>query len=333
MIRAVYVDIPDELNQEVLQRALAGQMDSIPPSAALAVLADLEVPGTDSQAVLQAALQNSDLEPHVRAGAARVYMRAAGEGAVPSLLQALEASEDSVAAAAASALGHVGTPDHLDALQRLRSGRGAGLVGARAAFAAALIVHRFGLTDREVELEEADADEGPVATGAVAFAGVKPGAGRRVRALKAIKRDLPWFDIDKQEVYEVQCGPRLLEVAVDLDFIGSDGAGKLGKGPAAPTVIAMQDLEYDDFYPGLIGLTRPTGRDRITLQLTRLTGEPVYMGQGSVKGDELDVALRAVKAPGVAPIVGRIRLTAKGVEISGVSARRSAPKRNPQKEE
>jgi len=332
MIRAVHVDIPsEELTQEVLQQALAGRLDTIPPSAALSLLSDADIPGTDGHAVLQDAMQNDDFEPHVRAGAVKVYMRAAGEGAVPALLQALESSEESVAASAASALGHVGSPKHLEALHRLRSGKG-GVLSTRAAFAEALIVHRFGLADRDVEMDSTETQATPVTTGALAFVGVKPGPGRKDQALKAIKRDLPWFDIGKQEVYEVQCGPRLLEVAVNRDFMGSDGPGKLSKRPATPTVIAMQDVEYDDYYPGLIGLTRPTGKNRIKLELTRLTGEPVYVGEGTVERGEIAVDLRAAQAPGVAAVAGRIRLTAEGVEISGISGRRSAPKKNPEKE-
>jgi len=330
----VHVDIPEEdLRQDVMREAIAGRVPKIPPSVALSLLSDIDIPGTDQQALLQDTVQNSELDPHVRAGAVGVYMRVGGEGSVPGLLQALESPMERVAAAAVAALGHVGTPDELEALQRLRGRRNGGeLLRERAAFAEALIVHRFGLTDREVVLPSAEAQPAPVAVGALVFSSVRPGPVRRNRALKAMKRDLPWFDVGKQDVYEVQCGARLLEIAVDRDFVGSEGAERLSKRPATPAVVALQDVEYDEFYPGLIALSRPSGQDRVAVQLSRLSGEAVYVAQGSLQRGELEFDLRAAQVPGVAPVAGSVRVTAKGVEISGVSDRRSAPKRSPQKE-
>ena len=79
------------------------------------------------------------------------------------------------------------------ALQAAREGNGDELLNRRAAFAETLIIHRFGLTDVERELPSVD-DPEPVAIGALVFASVRPGTARRDRALKAIKRELPWFD-------------------------------------------------------------------------------------------------------------------------------------------
>jgi hypothetical protein len=329
----VYIDIPEvELREDTILEAVAGRLPKVPPSVAISLLADIDIPGIDQQGLLQDVVQNSELDPQVRAGAVRAYMRVAGEGSVPTLLQVLESPTERVAAAAAAALGHVGRPDELDALQRLRTGDGGELLRARAAFAEVLIVHRFGLADREVALPSAEAQPAPSPVGALVFSSVRPGPARRDRALKAIKREFPPFDVGNQDVYEVQCGPRLLEIAVDRDFAGSQGVERLGSRPATPAIVAMQNVEHDDFYPGLIALSRPSDKDRVTVQLSRLSGDAVYVAEGSSKRGELEFDLRAVEAPGVVPVAGRVRLTATGIEISGVSDRRSAPKRNPHKE-
>jgi HEAT repeats len=334
MVRMVNVDIPEEdLRQDVLREAIAGRVPTIPSSVALTMLSDIDIPDVEPAVVLREVVRNEELESHVRIGAVRVYARVAGENSIPDLLAALESAEDGIAAAAATALANVGTPDQLDALERVRDGAGGGLLRARAAFAEALIVHRFGLSDRPIALPAVDAQDQPVGVGALAFASVRPGPGRRDRALKAIKRDLPWFDVGKQDVHEVQCGPRLLEVAIDKDFLGSDGTDRLSRGPGTPAVVAMQDLEYDDFYPGLIALSQPAGQDRVTVRLNRLTGEAVYIGEAAVRKGEVELDLRAADEPGVAPLAGRVRITSKGVEISGVSDRRTAPKRHPRREE
>ena len=68
-------------------------------------------------------MQNSELNPQVRAGAIRAYLRVAGEAGVPTLLQVLSAEDRAVAAAAAAALGHVGTPDDCRVAGRPRGQR------------------------------------------------------------------------------------------------------------------------------------------------------------------------------------------------------------------
>lgn len=323
----VKIDIPGvEPGPDVVRESLAGRVPRVPPSVALALLSELDVPGADRVELLRDSAENTDLDPHVRAGAVTVYARVAGADAVPTLLSALD-GDDRVAAAAATALGHVGTAEHLDALRA----RGGGLLGDRARFAADLIVHRLGLTDQEDDAELPETAPAPEEVGALAFAGVRPGPERRSRALKAIKRDLPWFNPADHDVYEVQCGPRLLEIAVDRGVLGAEGKGKLRRGPATPAVVAVQDLEYDDFYPAMIALSRPRG-DRLAVRLTRLTGEDVYVAEGSLAEGDLVLDLRAAQRPGAAPVAGRLRVTNKEVEISGVSDRRTTPKRSPQAE-
>ncbi|KOX18415.1 hypothetical protein ADK67_37130 [Saccharothrix sp. NRRL B-16348] len=327
----VKIDIPGvEPGPDVVRESLAGRVPGVPPSVALALLSELDVPGADRVALLRDSVENTDLEPHVRAGAVTVYARVAGAEAVPTLLSAL-GGDDRVAAAAATALGHVGAAEHLDALRERRSRDTGDLLRDRARFAEDLIVHRLGLTDRVDDADLPEAAPAPEEVGALAFAAVRPGPERRSRALKAIKRDLPWFDPADHDVYEVQCGPRLLEVAVDRGVLGTEGRGRLRRGPATPAVVAVQDLEYDDFYPALIALSRPRG-DRLAVRLVRLTGEDVYLAEGPLAEGDLVLELRAAQRPGAAPVAGRLRVTAKEVEISGVSDRRTTPKRNPQAE-
>jgi hypothetical protein len=204
------------------------------------------------------------------------------------------------------------------------------LLRARASFAEALIVHRFGVTDRDVQLPPVEVLPAPSSTGALAFASARPGTARRDRVLKAIKRELPAFNVGKQDVYEVQCGPRLLEIAVDRDFAGPEGVERLRSRPATPAVVAMQNQEHDDFYPGLIALSDPDGKDGVTVRLCRLSGDAAYVVDGSLTGGALELDLRAARAPGATPVSGRVRLTTSAIEISGISGARAIPARIPQ---
>jgi hypothetical protein len=332
MALKVHLDIPEaDLREDVIVEAVAGGVPGISPSAALSLLAEVDLAGVDRQRLVRDAVRNAELDPQVRAGAVRVYARMAGAGSVPVLLQALDDRAERVATAVATALGRVGTPDELEVLQRLRAGDGGQVLRARATFAEVLITHRFGLTNRELVLPPVEVLPAPASAGALAFTGVRPGLARRDRVLKAINRELPAFDVGKQDVYEVQCGPRLLEIAVDRDFAGLDGADRLRSRPAAPAVIAMQNQEHDDFYPGLVALSAPDGKDGVAVRFSRLSGDAVYVAEGLVKGGELELELRAVRAPGATPLAGRIRLTTSAIEISGISGTRSVPARIPQK--
>jgi hypothetical protein len=331
MAYRVHLDIPEaDLREDTIVAAVAGRVPDIPPSAALALLAEADLTDADRQRVLRDAVRNAELDPQVRAGAVQIYARVAGEGSVPTLLGVLGDRTERVVTATATALGRVGTPDELEALRRLRTGDGGELLRARATFAEALIVHRFGLTDHELALPPVDLLPAPSAEGALAFTSARPGIARRDRVLKAIKRVLPAFDVSRQDVYEVQCGPRLLEIAVDQGFAGLEGAERLRSGPAAPAVIAMQNQEHDDFYPGLIALSDPDGKGGVTVRFSRLSGDVVYVADGSLQGKEFQLELRAARAPGATPVAGRVRVTAGAVEISGVSGTRSVPARIPQ---
>jgi hypothetical protein len=321
----VHVDIPENnLSAEILREAIAGEVATIPSSVALTMLSDIDVPEVDPAALLRDAVQNSGLARQVRVGAVRVYSRVAGSDSIPVLVDALD-DEDDIGMAAASALGNVGTPSELDALRRVRQ-RGDGPLRERATFAEALIVHRFGLSDHQVDLAQPETQEAPATAGGMTFASVRPGLRRRDHALKAINRYLPWFDVGKQDVYEVQCGRRLLAVAVDLDV------QQLSARPAVPAVVAMQDPEYGEFHPSLIALSHPTSEGRVAVRLSRLSGEAVYVGEASVEDGRVELDLRAAAAPGVAPVIARIHATAGGIEISGVSSRQITTKRSPQRD-
>jgi hypothetical protein len=332
MAHKVHLDISGEdLREGTIVDALAGRTSAIPPSAALSLLAEVDLPGVDRQRLLRDVLRNAELDPLIRAGAAQIYARVAGTASVPALLRALGDRTERVVAAVAAALGRVGTPDELAALRRLSSGGGGTFLRARAGFAEALITHRFGLTGQDVVLPPVAVLPAPTSAGALVFTGVRPGAARRDRVLSAITRDLPALDIGKHEVFEVQCGPRLLEIAVDRDFTGLEGMGRLTSRPAAPAVVVFQNQEHEDFYPGLIALSDPDGEDGVAVRLSRLSGDAVYVADGSVKGDELVLELRAVRTPGAVPVAARIRLTAGTVEISGISGSRATPAQVPRR--
>ncbi len=328
----VYIDMPlEEITQDVVRAALTGGVPQMSPSAAIALMEHGDVPEMHAPGALRDAAANGDLEPVVRAGAVRAYLHVAGEDAVPALADLLGADVPRVAAAAATALGQAGSPDHLQALHDLRDRTDDEATRQRAAFAELLIVHRYGLTDQDVPVAEAElADVGPLAGGRP-FRGTRPGPERKRRALEGLKRDFPNLNTARQDVYEVQCGPRLMAVAVDTDTVGGNGE-KLSQRPAMPSLIALQDPEYGEYSSAYVVLSRPAGGNKVTVQVNRLGGgESLYTGSGRVGGEAAMVDLRTVNQPGVAPIEGRVRVTPGLIDIAGTSENRVLPARNPQR--
>jgi len=324
----VRIDLPDvDVRPDVIREALAGRVSSLPASVALALISDPQIPGAEQQSLLRDAVQDSKLPPHVRAGAVRHYMRAGVENAGPALQKLLDSSEDRVAAAAALALGQIGTAENLPALEKAK--KGGDLLRRRAAFAKALIVHRLGLTDQAADLPPVKAQAAPI-VGGLNFTSVAPGHDRRTRALKAIKREFPTLDPANQQVYELQCGPRLMEIAIDRSLVGP-GVVTLKQKPALAGIIAFQNIEYDEFYPRLVVLSHPTGKENVKLTLTTLTGDVVYVGEGSANQGGAEFELYSAERPGVTPIGAHVVITPKGVKVTGVSGRDAAPAESPAK--
>lgn len=324
----VRIDISDvDVRPDVIREALAGRVSKLPPSVALALISDLQIPATEQHSLLQETVQNSKLQPHVRAGAVRHYMRTGAEIAGPSLRKLLESSEERVAAAAALALGQIGTVEDLSALEKAQ--KGGDLLRQRVAFAKALIVHRLGITDQVADLPPVKSQVAPN-VGGLNFTSVRPGYDRRSRALQAIKQEFPSMDSPKQDVYELQCGPRLMEIAVDRSFTGT-GVATFKQRPTLAAIIAFQSVEYDEFYPRLLALTRPNGKEKVRLTLTTLTGDVVYFGDGSVNQDRAEFELQSAERPGVIPVAALVAITVKGVTVSGVSGRVRATAESPMK--
>jgi hypothetical protein len=326
----VYIDVPvDDMRPESLRAALAGQSPDFPPSTALALIADLEQPGIDKRSLLTDIIGDTSVDSSVRAAALRVLARVQPHDAVRDLLSALEAPDDRMAAAAATGLGMIGGPDQLSQLQLAYDKASDETLRRKAAFAQFLIVHRYGITDRDAPSPSFQMQKGPSPVGGHSFNTSRPGPRRRAEALEGIKRELPTLDTTKHDVYEMQCGPRLLEVAASTEVLGD--AATMTRKPALAAVVAFQNLEHERFFPGLLVFTRPNGQNGINLLVTRPGGDPAYAGTGTVSGDTATLQLKAVSAPGIVPIEATIRLTGKTLEISGSSGRTGRPATLPQR--
>jgi hypothetical protein len=331
----VRIEIPeDQKRPEIVREALRGRVPRFPPSLALDVVPELDVPEREQREILREALREAALEPHVRVATIQTLGKLAPEDAVSDLVQLLEGPEgedEELAGAAVSVLGRLGGPDQLEQVERVKNSARSELGRRRAAFAEALIVHRNRLTDREVELPPVEEQPDPEPTGALTFISRRPGRDRRRRALEGLRGEFPSIDPGTQDVHELQCGPRLMEVILHREMTGPDGLHSLTERPAMPAVISFRSEETADFYPALVALTTPQGGSDISLRVTGLDGTPMFSGRGSIEGEGADVELRSVNTPGVPATSARIRVTRRGFEITGMSEVRAPAGDTPQR--
>jgi hypothetical protein len=323
----------EQLRPDILRNALTGRVEGVPPSAALALIAQGALPGTDRATAIREIVENTALEPFLRAGAVRAFPRTDVAVARTALSAFLGSDVERVVAEAAGVLGQIGAPEHLPALRRARDGARVAFVQRRIAFAETLIVHRFGITDSDVSFPEVvTVGEAPRAQGGLSFRSGPPGVERRRQAIGAVTDEFAALDAAAQDVIEVQCGPRLMEVVVAREAL-RDGGRSVARVPALPAVVATQDPEDGQFSAAWAVLTRPLPGGRFSILLVSLgNGDPVYVAEGALDGAEPVFDLRTARSPGVTPVTGQIRLTASGLQITGNSAVRAQPARTPSSE-
>jgi hypothetical protein len=174
----VRIEITEEdKSPKMIRKALAGRNPRISESLALALVSELAIPESEQRDILREALENPGLQPPVRALAARSLAKLGTDIAIQELLRVLEAPEleEPVAVTAAVKLGLIGGPDHLAPLQHAKESATSEFLRQRAAFAEAMIVHRFGISDYEIQLPAAESQPAPQAVGALPFISREPG--------------------------------------------------------------------------------------------------------------------------------------------------------------
>jgi hypothetical protein len=329
----VRIDLPGEvIEPEVLREALAGGMSGLPATAVLARIAGADLPDVDRASLLRDVARDSGTEVAVRTGAMSTLTRIDWGLALSTAVDLIEDENDLLASTAALALGRLGEADQLETLERARRAASGSLTRRAAAFAEMPIVHRLGLTDRQVELPEFETLPTPAGSGAISLVSVRPGAYRREEAIQQVSADLPWVETARRNALELQCGARLLEIVVADDLVTRTGRQALLERPAIPAVVAARSVERDEFTTSLLALSRPTAAGTLSVLVTRLTGEPVYAGEAVATDSGLDVTFHAVRAPGSTAVAVRARLTDDGLEITGISGRTpEEPTQTPQR--
>jgi len=329
----VHVDIPEDARRpEVVRDALAGRVDRLPPSLAVSLVSELDIPRSEQQELLRGALRDADRDPHIRMMAAVALTTLSPEEAVADVSALIDEGDldERVAVSAVDILGRAGGPGELETLEKAKKAATTELLRQRATFAEALVVHRHEL-DRDVELPAVERQPEPEAAASQPFVSRKAGKQRGERAKRGVKGDFPDLDVEKHDVYELQCGPRLMAIVIQRALVDGEGAGQPGDRPSIPAIVAFRNEESGDFFAALVALLGKSDNGRVSLVLTRLTGEPVFAGTGSAGPGQAEVALTSANTPGIPAASATVRIKGKQLEITGVSDTRSVPGLGPQK--
>ena len=265
----------------------------------------------------------SSSDPTTRSAAALALRDAGTSEARDDLRSALADEPDElVIADIAASLALVGDAEDVPAIMAAAA-RVSGPTGGRVRFAAALVASRSGVDGPTPEFPGA----GPALSGdAVTVSSAPASEDEQRAALEGLSRDAPGLLANPIAVSRIDCGRRVLLVAI---------AGEVGLTPgvvlsrrmvlgAALDVSSTTGLTST----AMLVLSHPTD-DGCELFISRTHGEPLYRGAGTLSPSGLNGTIEAVAAPGVAP--GRLSfdLTGSTLSVNGLSQAVIRTKRQP----
>ncbi|WP_433468325.1 HEAT repeat domain-containing protein [Spirillospora sp. CA-128828] len=314
----VYVDVPARrLRPELLRDAVRGDAADLTAASALSLLANHDVDIPDRAGLLQETVAAPDVTDAVRAAALRTLAHLEAPRAAETV-RGLRDPGEHLTVAAATTIGQLGEPGDLAVLDRLEQTYAANdLIKSRAEFAAALLAHRFGLPEPAARLPAVDGLPAPGAA-STAFVAAPSGALRTSDFLAAVHRRLPWVVPEEHVLFDVACGGRVLGVAMRKDLQDGTARRRLFERPDVAAVVAAENLEHGSVSVALLVLTRPGEDGRLTVAVTRTSGDQVYTGDAtSLPDGTVTAELRAVRRPGNPACAVRAVLSDTGLEIFG----------------
>jgi hypothetical protein len=329
----VFMEIKSEdSNPQALLRAMVEQDEEIPASVALSLALDAGFDNQEKERFLNDVVHNANLPADVRAMAVVTAPELIGSEVIEDVERLLNDPDlpEEVATRAIAVIGWVGGVDQMAQLRSIEEATDSSLLRERARFVRVLLAHRHGALTEDMPPGDLRIQRGPHPASAIAITSRPIGHPWRLRVLRDLASHLSDWPDQQHATYALQCGSQALTIVTPVGGVSGERVrNRLVERPLVAAVVAAQNPESGTYYPVMLALTRPS-EEGFDLTLVRLTGEPLYIGQGNLVSYGADVGLAAVDAPGISAISGRIRLAEDGMEIYGVSARRSIPGRRPE---
>ena len=297
----------DESLVQRARAALAGAISPVGVHDAIEILASSVFPNRHRD--LEKILMDAESPGRVRMRAAMALGRGDRDGASEILTSAADIDDPVVQVGVMRALGMVGGPEALKAIDRMipkldRRTR------HQAEFARLLIVHRHGLSDTS-----------PTSPYAVKTLEPAPDCGRRIRIRPArphvVERGLttigsrPYgIELDERSIFDYRCD-RSGAILLNRAFAGGEALDLLRTRPAIVGLEARRDKISGRYSVSTVILTTPHN-DGVDIAAYLTSGTLIFKGRAELRDGEAHWSLSAVQRPGAFPF------RASGTFVAGV---------------
>lgn len=322
---AMRIDDPERRRPEAIKAVLTGRSNAFPLAAALVQLSELDLPMAEREDLVGGVLASSE-DPVARSAASISFRRLATPGARERLVAALPAEpKATVVADIALALGFVGDADDVRVLREKSGVMTDDFATARIEFAAGLIAHRLGLSEPGVDFPPATArlSVGDTTRRVDAH---KPEAREIADAVAGLRAEAVGFETGPELVHGIKCGPRTLYMALNPEIAAE--LGQVSERKAVIGAIETYSEEHETATPAFLVLSSPAD-EGFDLLVTRVTGEPLYRGTGSVKDGRLSAHVWSIDTIGVAALDLEVTLGGQTLSALGVSEQTIRNQRHP----
>jgi hypothetical protein len=295
---------------------------------AFALLAAYPYPEREER--LGSVLRDRRESQSTRSAAAIALGRIASRDSQQVLLANLPTSEPVIQTEILHGLGRIGGPETLAAIETLRLSEDRGKESA--AFAAALIAHRWGLEGHELPLPP---EEHLLKIRAEKSEPVRVSPLTSEQAAKVIAdlaRQPYGIEYDPERLVRLECAWGRNVVCPNREFTSPGSVVRLAERKALAGVVALESPETGDYSVSYLLLVAPKGRSARILA-PRCSGREALAGTGEVVDDRLEFHLRAVERPGAFPIeldgefTGELRFRRAVISLDRVPSRTPALRR------
>jgi len=295
-----------------IRDALRGKLEGVSRAAALEQLASSDFPNRHRD--LEAVLEDESAPSRLRYLAAIGLSRADPRAAHQILVRATRFKDPRVLTGVMRALGQIGGPDALEAINRVGPNVD-GAARAQAEFAAILIAHRLGLEGYA-----------PRATAPADVLELAPEAGARLRIRRALSSEVerslvslgqrPYgIELAEHPMYEFRCDRCSGMVLLNREHTMGDALAVLRRRSAIFAIGALRNDLLGTYSAAAVFLTSPVaGSDRIGISVHLTNGDRVFGGEATVRDGVASWRLHAVRRLGAFPI--RAHGEFKGSELT-----------------
>jgi hypothetical protein len=282
-----------------LPEVVLGRDRAYPRAQAMAELAASD--RTDREALLSQVLDNSYEHRRYKAVAAIALGRIPTSAAENALLRNVTRISDETFPEVVLALGRIGGPSALEAIDALNLPPQHPGAGA-AAYASALIAHRLGLPSHERPFPGNDEilRPDPKESRPIEVAKAKPDIARKV--LQDLQQYPYGIAFDPDTLTETRCDGEVNVFCPNREFLGP-AVVRLGERKAVLALGALRSEETGNYSVSYVVLSRPSGAATVAIMVHRCSGKLSLAGTGRIVDGRLEFELYSIRQPGARAVL------------------------------